>query len=156
MLGIRVWMDRSLDHAQERSGCCCRGRSRAGRGGAGRVATTGAGVRPDNVRMLMVVLELDLVLHFVAGVIFVVIVLIVVVFIVVVVVVHIVAARAVHSVVAAYHRLRLLRLPLLYHLLHDFLWLLRCRGRAAAEADEHAGCSAAVARLRLHAPGAVL
>nr|ACN31771.1 unknown [Zea mays] len=103
--------DRSLDHAQERrSGCCCRGRSRAGSGGgAGRVSTAGAGVRPDGIRMLLVMvrllaLELDLVLHFVAVDIFVV----------------------VDSVVATDHRLRLLlllrRLPLLHHLLHNVLF----------------------------------
>jgi hypothetical protein len=111
---------RSLDHAQERTGGC---RRRAGSGGAGWVAT--AGVRPDGVLMLLgpllllMVLKLDLVLHFV--VIHVVLVLFIIV--VVVVFVHVVAVRAVDSVVAAGHLLLLLRLPLLHHLLHHVLWL---------------------------------
>jgi hypothetical protein len=104
-------LDRSLDHAQERSSGC---RRRAGRGGPSRVATAG-GVRPDGVLMLLVVLrllmlELDLVLYFVA-------IHVVLVVVVVVVFVHVVVAvRAVHSVVAASHQL-LLRLPLLHHVL---------------------------------------
>lgn len=99
-------------------------------------------------------LELDLVLHLVAVDVVVVVVVIVVV-VILVVLVHVVAVHAaaataaVRSVEGVVRRRRLLR-PLLHHLLHNVLWLLR---RRAGE-ELVAGDDAAVARLHLHAPGA--